>query len=1234
MSTSKLLGVLTSCEKWVSSLETRTNAQDKQSLILQKLQEQWSSFVFITVDDMDFIINPLSLHKYLTRVGSGGMTQKKWKRLLNRVRILGSLNWNEKYSLVIDLIDLGIPVKRIFGTSISSSGIFHYVQHKTRFEHCLGLSDAVHMSLFNLGVKVCFPQKSRISSRTTPLPLGKRVYYKSLESKGSFIGTKWKSTQRRFLLLIHYLRVFPKGLEEKDYVKLIKLSLNGLFSTKMDQELPEGYEEFHIPIFPKGTQDRLDRALKPNKALRVRFYFNLIQSKALCAPVGEDMIEEAYEKHCDSLCRPKDDCLEVPEEFLKELREYGRNVGREISKNNYYDPFSTKYPNTRATLECTGRKGGAAEALRGERTLCQGSRHADILCREVGNFTSCRRMEPFVIGLIGPPGSGKTTFVEQLRGALGRKYFPNVSSDDLVYSRSCSTKHWDGYQNQPIVVLDDFGQNLGTRDDIVEFEQLVSTNRYLVPMAELMEKGKNFNSPIIIVTTNCAYGTPFLDSSGHSIVEESTAVWRRIKVPLLLSHSASPCFGIIDSMKTLFHSENFQNWEEKYAHSVHTGSGGRRFEGNLKLRDCKGRASTIYLDGCERLKTYEVIDHIFDKLSSHVEYDRRFLAPEWTQKIESQRVRYSTDEREYGLVHVSSEPVEVPYLKEDLSLYQTFSSLPPGEAPRVKAIALAEPLKVRMITVAESEVKCLQPLQMALFKYLRDQPQFCLSNGCTKSTLFKDFFDQGLSWVERIESQIKGINHHFNGKDFLWLSGDYTAATDNFPMSVTEALLEGILEFIPHPATKAWARYECSPHVIEYPKGKLGEQTSGQLMGSLLSFPLLCFLNDFIVSRAGFPKGSYLINGDDVVAKGPMSSISTWRASAPQVGLSLSLGKNFIDPDFCTVNSQLFFKGECQHTGKVSCQTRDNATIGYCFQETQFYFGVRDEVRQEFIRRNIRSLRKTVRSLRVDASRGGLALVNDFEGMDRKEQSLAIDCYLYDRLKPFMSSLPVPGFTSGEEDLRRNGGMTLRAIPVPCLTENHESVSVMNRLRSLFTEDSSSSTESEDLSRGDLVKCLKKVEEKCPGKLKKLRDTPIQYLPKKESLGLYVKYIFVNEKMVSWILRESLDIVLHLLEKSFDDSIEEIDMDMVDVLIEEIEFSTGCSELNSFINEHFYKDHNLPQEETVDLDQEDINPDLLYDITPRRVMSKTDWLKSILQISEFAPTTPECPEGDSLKVTE
>lgn len=1220
MRTSKLLGDLVSCENWLFSLETNQSAQYKQSLILQKLQEQWSSFIFIEdIDGHDLIINPKSLHKYLLREGSKGQSQKAYRRILSRTLNLCSESWSNIYSLVIDLIDRGTPVHRIFGTSILSSGVFHFVQHKARLEHCLGLSDAVHMSMFNLGIRVGLPQKTRVSIRTSTPPLGAWVHFKTWNSKGSFLGTKYSTSQRRFLLLIHYLRVFPKDLKEKDYVKLIKLSLNGLFSTKMDQDLPEGYPEFSIPIFPKGTQDRLDRALTPNKSLRVRFYFNLIQSKGLCAPVGKDMVEEAYGKHHDSLCRPKDECVEVPQDLLERLRDYGRKVGRYIHEHGLYDPYSTKHPNTRATLECSGQKGGAAKALEGERSLCQGSRFTDILQRQCLDVESPRRMQPFVVSLHGPPGCGKTTSVTQVCSYFG-KFFPKTSFNELIYSRSCSTKHWDGYCNQPIVVLDDFGQDLLNREDIVEFEQLISTNRYLVPMANLEEKGRCFNSPIIILTSNCAYGSPLVDSQGKPVVEEPIAVWRRISTPFVLSNHR---FSLIDADTTLFHDHNVKSWEEKYTHPNPTGAGGRILQPKAKemLKDKMGRPITSFLPGFENLRIDAMIEKVMDCFKSHIDYDVRFLAPEWTQKVASSRVRYARDDLDNGHVQIStSSDLKVPYLSEDYTLYQTFSSLPPSGAPRVKAIALSEPLKVRMITVAESEVKCLQPLQMALFAYLKKHPQFCLTNGCTKSTTFSNFEDQALAWVYRIEKQIESIRDQSKDGD-LWLSGDYTAATDNFPMSVTHALMEGILEFIPHPSTRAWVRYECSPHIIEYPDGRLGEQTSGQLMGGLLSFPFLCFLNDFIVSEAGFPLGSYLINGDDVVARGPKTYIDTWRANAPKVGLSLSLGKNFIDQDFCTVNSQLFYEGHCLHTGKVSCQTRDNATIGFCFSETQFYYGGRDEIRHEFIRRNYHSLKKTVRSLTVDTHRGGLALFTRSDQMTQKEKSFAVKCYMHDRLKPFLRSQPVPGFTESDVDMRRNGGVVLRAVPIPCFHEDDPSVITMNRLRSIFGGDLIES-EVEDLTHGDLFSLYKKVEAKCPGSLKTLLDTPLEYLPRKQDLGLHVKYVFVCKQMVGWILSQTLPLVIQLLETRLSGTpLEESNTD-TDIIVEEVEFAAGCNELNNFINSHFVAEEISEPESSDDVSQ-DTEPFFHYDAYPRREVSKDDWLRSILQISEFAPTSPQ-----------
>jgi hypothetical protein len=386
----------------------------------------------------------------------------------------------------------------------------------------------------------------------------------------------------------------------------------------------------------------------------------------------------------------------------------------------------------------------------------------------------------------------------------------------------------------------------------------------------------------------------------------------------------------------------------------------------------------------------------------------------------------------------------------------------------VKAQALPEPLKVRMITVAESDTKVLQPFQMALWRYLSTQSQFCLTNGVKE---LENFEDETLPWIYRIEEVIKRIYQRGDLLDEpLWLSGDYTAATDNFPMWVTEALVEGILSEIKHEPTRRWVRWEISPHEMRYPKGVTGIQTSGQLMGSLLSFPLLCFLNDFVMKESGFDPLSYLVNGDDVVAFSQIEEINQWKELAPRVGLSLSIGKNFIDPDFCTVNSQLFFRGEVKHTGKVNCQTRVGQTIGYTFQEAQFYWGVTPEIKENFLIRNWTELRKTPRSLHFSTQHGGLGIIDTHHGL-KIDAGLHKRVYLYDCLYRFSKVHPVEGapfsfvalpLRRGEEAKRQEG--------------RHHSQIMFEKFQSLIDPLDRVCPKGDDLSHRDLRDFDKKIE--------------------------------------------------------------------------------------------------------------------------------------------------------------
>lgn len=976
--TCKGFGNLLSLENLLFLLEGSSSFH-KQNLFISKLKELQPSLDCVPINGFHMIIDK---HRFGTGILKGcnmppGFSQFQHKKVLHQVRDFGSfLTTPQKTRLLEILISYyKVDVKRVFGTTIMGHTFYRF-DEPARYKHAFGLADAVSLAMLNIGVRVKFNTKQRIS-KVPQLDFYHGIGNVKL-STTRFI--KCRTTKKNlYLLTLHYLRNFPREQPEKAYVKLIKLLLAGTFSQQMEQELPSGFSEVPFGLFPSGVQSRLDRHLM-NKRERCRFYFNLLQSKGVCAPVGEDMINEAYLNHKASICRPESETIPKDEQLYQGLYELGEKVGRIIVDNNLFDPHKTTLPNTRACIEKSGKHGGNIKHLKEKGqvvTYC-----GNPILDGVSGIT---RFEPLVIGLFGPPACGKTTLIQHIIAGLAR-FFPEKERGKLVYSRSCAMKHWDGYCNQPIVILDDFGQVLSSRDDVSEFAQLVSVNPYLLPMAKLEEKGCYFNSPIIILSSNCQYGCHLRDSTGNVVVEDSWAIWRRVHLPYLVKKDKWDV-PLLCPYQTLPSDANAARWQEK------------KFELRHALSETvptQNSENVVYDSPIDRVTLLSVIQ---TELEHRMLFHEKELTGDWDQIIARYRVDFSPQDEIF--LNSSVEDCPFPVDKRDHTLLVRFPGAPPRDPPKVKPVALSEPLKVRMITAAESDTKCLQPLQRALWQALSFFPEMCLTNGVKD---LESFTDETLPWIYRIECVIKRILSLHDDEDDLWLSGDYTAATDNLPMWVTDALIQGILKHINHLPTKLWAEWECSPHDILYQDihGGKARQTSGQLMGSLLSFPLLCLANYFTLINSGFERSQFLVNGDDVAARGKKEQIDKWRSLAPRIGLSLSVGKNFIDHDFVTINSQLFFNGEVQHTGKVSCQTRHGTTLGYCFQEAQFYWGNNPEMKAEFIRRNLHELRSTPRSLDLPVSLGGLGMYLSEENFIQKQHGKFKRVYFYDLLKKYI----------------------------------------------------------------------------------------------------------------------------------------------------------------------------------------------------------------------------------------
>ncbi|AFS33288.1 polyprotein [hunnivirus A1] len=107
------------------------------------------------------------------------------------------------------------------------------------------------------------------------------------------------------------------------------------------------------------------------------------------------------------------------------------------------------------------------------------------------------RQEPILIVLRGKPGQGKSVAASM----LAQMFAHSLSGKPDYYSYNSSTNYFDGYQQQPVVLIDDLGQDPAGTDFSV-FCQMISTTPFLPNMASLNDKGIKFKSDVIIATTN------------------------------------------------------------------------------------------------------------------------------------------------------------------------------------------------------------------------------------------------------------------------------------------------------------------------------------------------------------------------------------------------------------------------------------------------------------------------------------------------------------------------------------------------------------------------------------------------------------------------------------------------------------------------------------------------------------------------------------------------------------
>jgi len=221
--------------------------------------------------------------------------------------------------------------------------------------------------------------------------------------------------------------------------------------------------------------------------------------------------------------------------------------------------------------------------------------------------------------------------------------------------------------------------------------------------------------------------------------------------------------------------------------------------------------------------------------------------------------------------------------------------------------AVLEPLKVRVISKGEAiPYYVSKRLQVAMHDTLRQMSCFRLIGRPMCPTDLLDL------------AQNRSI---VGSGPYQWFSIDYSAATDRLSARLSAAILDRITSRLDSRLSDLgplWASV-LAPHHCEYPKPFDQEvlpvqQRNGQLMGSILSFPVLCLANLGLYlaniaedSRPLRDKlAGVLVNGDDMLYVARQSMWKTHVHLGETVGLTMSPGKAYNHSVYANVNSACY----------------------------------------------------------------------------------------------------------------------------------------------------------------------------------------------------------------------------------------------------------------------------------------------------------------------------------------
>jgi hypothetical protein len=222
-------------------------------------------------------------------------------------------------------------------------------------------------------------------------------------------------------------------------------------------------------------------------------------------------------------------------------------------------------------------------------------------------------------------------------------------------------------------------------------------------------------------------------------------------------------------------------------------------------------------------------------------------------------------------------------------------------------VSLVTAGKPRILVKTPASWNGLRPLHQSLYDHI--------------ST--KEWLLRGPPTLKRLQKLTKGMK-----RNERMLSGDYQSATDNLSIEVAEVILRAarassseVPDVVWESALKTLRPFINSKERI-WKGGEFQGTDSfafrlkrGQMMGSLLSFPLLCVQNR-IATTYIMGRRPMLINGDDLLTRCSPAEYGSWLKGMESLGLTPSRAKTGYLRSFFTINS-CFFKLQGRNVRRV-----------------------------------------------------------------------------------------------------------------------------------------------------------------------------------------------------------------------------------------------------------------------------------------------------------------------------